>query len=169
MRWLYPYAGEMRVEDLPERAAKLARILGEEFHGCAQMTLKALQETFGLTDIEVFKAASPLSGGIARSGQICGSLLGALLFVGVVFGRKRLERTDMSEDYRRAMEVAEKVYDEFEKEFGTTICKEIHKRLFGRVYNLRDPGMLRSLSAQVLGTGAPRSCLRPPRSPLEGS
>jgi hypothetical protein len=87
----------------------------------------------------VFKAASPLSGGIARSGQTCGPLLGALLFVGVVFGRRRLERTGVFEDYRRAMEVAEKVYDEFEKELGTTICKGIRVRLLGRVYDLRDP------------------------------
>lgn len=127
------------MEDLPARAARLARILGEEFHGCAQMTLKALQECFGLADIEVFRAASPLSGGIARSGQTCGSLLGALLFVGLVFGRKRLERTDVSEDYQKAMEVAEKVYDEFERAFGTTLCRSIHEKLFGRVYDLRDP------------------------------
>ncbi|MEM1655343.1 MAG: C-GCAxxG-C-C family protein [Nitrososphaerota archaeon] len=127
------------MEDLPARAARLARILGEEFHGCAQMTLKALQECFGLVDVEVFRAASPLSGGIARSGQTCGSLLGALLFVGLVFGRRRLERTDVSEDYRKAMEVAEKVYDEFEGAFGTTLCRSIHERLFGRVYDLRDP------------------------------
>jgi len=99
------YARELCAGDLPERAARLAKILGEEFHGCAQMTLKVLQEVFGLTDVEVFKAASPLSGGIARSGQTCGSLLRALLFIGVVFGRRRLERTDVSEDYRRAMEI----------------------------------------------------------------
>lgn len=37
------------------------------------------------------------------------------------------------------MDVAEKVYDEFEKVFGTTICRDIHERLFERVYNLRDP------------------------------
>lgn len=127
------------MEDLPARVARLARILGEEFHGCAQVTLKALQECFGLTDAEVFRAASPLSGGIARSGQTCGSLLGALLFVGLIFGRRRLERTDVSKDYRKAMEVAESVYDEFEKAFGSTLCRDIHMRLFGRVYNLRDP------------------------------
>jgi C_GCAxxG_C_C family probable redox protein len=150
------------VEDLPERAARLAKVLGEEFHGCAQMTLKALQEVFGPADVEVFKAASPLSGGIARSGQTCGSLLGALLFIGVVFGRRRLERTDVSEEYRRAMEVAERVYDGFEKKFGATICKEIHERLFGRIYNLRDPRDVE----EFISSGAPRSCPRPPRMPL---
>jgi len=35
----------------------LPGVLGEEFHGCVQMTLKALQGVFGLTDVEVFKAA----------------------------------------------------------------------------------------------------------------
>jgi len=129
----------MTEEDLPKRAAKLAKFLGEEFHGCAQITLKALQDTLGLTNIEVFKSASPLAGGVARSGEVCGALLGALLCVGMVFGRSRLERTDLSEDYAKAMEVACKIYDEFKEEFGTTICRELHKKLFGRVYNLRDP------------------------------
>lgn len=122
--------------------------------GCAQMTLKALQEVFGLTDVEVFKAASPLSGGTARSGQTCGSLLGALLFIGVVFGRRRLERTDVSEDYRRAMEITERVYDEFEREFGTTICKEIHMKLFGRIYDLRN---LRDVE-EFISSGAWNRC-----------
>ena len=142
------------VEDLPSRAARLAGILGEEFHGCAQITLKALQESFGLTDIEVFKAASPLSGGVARSGEVCGALLGALLCVGMIFGRRRLERTDISEDYLKAMEVAGKIYDEFEEEFGTTICREIHKKLFGRVYNLRDPKEL----TEFIESGAWNRC-----------
>ncbi len=130
-------------EDLPKRASELAKVLGEEFHGCAQITLKALQDTLGLTDIEVFKAASPLAGGVARSGEVCGALLGALLCVGVIFGRRRLERTDLSRDYAKAMEVACKIYDDFNREFGTTICREIHKKLFGKVYNLRDPQDIR--------------------------
>ena len=126
------------MEDLPRQAARLARILGEEFHGCAQITLKSLQESFGMTNIEAFKAASPLSGGVAESGEVCGALLGSLLFVGMIFGRRRLEFAVTSEDYLKAIEVAEKIYDEFKEEFGTTMCREIHKKLFGRTYNLRD-------------------------------
>ena len=141
---------------MPSRAARLAGILGEEFHGCSQITLKALQEVFGLADAEVFKAASPLAGGVARSGEVCGALLGTLLCVGVIFGRRRLERTDMSEDYLKAMEVAGKIYDEFEKEFGTTICREIHRRLFGRAYNLRDPKELR----EFIESGSWNKCVK---------
>ncbi len=35
---------------LVDRAAKLTKMFGEEFSGCSQMTLKALQETFGVVD-----------------------------------------------------------------------------------------------------------------------
>ena len=129
----------VRDKDLPERAARLAKILGAEFHGCSQMTLKALQEAFGESDIEVFKAASALEAGIARSGEVCGALLGALMFIGCLFGRKRLERTDKSKDYAKAMELAIEVYDRFKQEYGTTLCREIHRKFFGRWYNLRDP------------------------------
>ncbi|MCS7136652.1 MAG: C-GCAxxG-C-C family protein [Nitrososphaerota archaeon] len=124
---------------LVNRAAKLAKILGGEFGGCSQMTLKALQETFGVVDQNVFMAASPLAGGVARSGEVCGALLGALMFVGMLHGRKRLERTSESEDYSRCMDLATVVCDEFKQTYGSIRCRDIHMRLFGRVYDLRNP------------------------------
>lgn len=50
---------------------------------------------------------------------------------------------DVSKDYLKAVEVAERIYDKFEEELGTTIFREIHKKLFGRAYNLRGPEDLR--------------------------
>lgn len=126
-------------DKLVSRAAMLAKILGEEFGGCSQMTLKALQETFGVIDQNVFMAASPLAGGVARGGEVCGALLGALLFVGMLHGRRRLERTSESKDYSRCMEIAIKIYDEFKQAYGGVRCKDIHLKLFNRVYDLRDP------------------------------
>ncbi len=127
-----------KADKLVNRAAKLAKILGEEFSGCSQMTLKALQETFGVVDQNVFMAATSLAGGVARSGEACGALLGALMFVGMLHGRRRLERTSESEDYSKCMDLAIKIYDEFKQTYGSVRCKDIHLRLFGRVYDLRN-------------------------------
>ncbi|PUA31197.1 MAG: hypothetical protein B9J98_07300 [Candidatus Terraquivivens tikiterensis] len=128
-----------KADNLPRRAARLARILGEEFSGCSQMTLKALQETFGIVDQNVFAAATPFAGGIARDGEVCGALLGALMFVGMLCGRRRLERTSESEDYSRCMSLAVKVYEDFKQEYGSVRCRDVHLRLFGRVYDLKEP------------------------------
>jgi len=140
--------------DLPSRAAKLAKYLGEEFSGCSQMTLKALQETFGVVDQNVFMAATSLAGGVARSGEVCGALLGALMFVGMLCGRRRLEKTGESKDYSKCMNLSIKIYDEFKQTYGSVRCKDIHLRLFGRVYDLRNPEDLKIFAE----SGAVKKC-----------
>ncbi|OHE22234.1 MAG: hypothetical protein A3J94_11935 [Syntrophus sp. RIFOXYC2_FULL_54_9] len=85
---------------------------------------------------EVFKAGSALAGGVARRGETCGALTGAVMAVCSVVGRERLEDR---EQYGKAMEEAGLVYDRFNEEAGHTLCAEIHKKRFGRVYRLVNP------------------------------
>ncbi len=59
--------------------------------GCSQGVLLSLQEEFGIGNNEVFKAATVLSGGVARSGETCGALIGALMALGLVVGREKME------------------------------------------------------------------------------
>lgn len=127
------------IELILSKVESHARDLDLKYHGCSQMTLKALQDVLGLGDGDVFKAASALAGGVARSGEVCGALLGALMAVSLAFGRSRLEPTTESIGYRRAMEIGYVVFDEFKKNFGSVRCRDIHVRLFGKYYNLRDP------------------------------
>ncbi|MEM0453122.1 MAG: C-GCAxxG-C-C family protein [Sulfolobales archaeon] len=117
----------------------IARDLDLKYHGCSQMTLKAVQEVLGLSDGSVFKAASALAGGVARGGEVCGALLGALMAVSLVYGRDKLEPTSTSKNYLKAMEVGYKVFDGFKEYFGSVRCRDIHMKLFNRYYNLRDP------------------------------
>ena len=65
----------------------------DEYSGCSQAVLLALQEGLGVGDLESFKAATVLSGGVARRGETCGALLGALMALGLVRGRESIEDT----------------------------------------------------------------------------
>ncbi len=132
----------------------LARELDLKYHGCSQMTLRAVQEVLGLEDGTSFKAASALAGGVARSGEVCGALLGALMAVSLVYGRDRLEPTSTSKSYSKAMEVGYKVFDEFKAHFGSVRCRDIHVKLFNRYYNLRDPAEL----GEFVSSGAINKC-----------
>jgi C_GCAxxG_C_C family probable redox protein len=85
---------------------------------------------------EVFKAGSALSGGVARKGETCGALTGAIMAVGCLLGRERLEDR---EQYGKAMEAADGVYDRFKEQVGHTLCREIHKIRYGKVYRLFIP------------------------------
>jgi C_GCAxxG_C_C family probable redox protein len=85
---------------------------------------------------EVFKAGSALAGGVARMGQTCGALTGAIMGVCCLVGREKLE--DRAQ-YAKAMEEAKKVYSLFQKEIGHTLCEKIHKVRYGKVYHLINP------------------------------
>ena len=69
-------------------------------------------------------------------GETCGALTGAIMAVGCLVGRERLEDR---EQYGKAMEEAKRVYDLFRDQIGHTLCEEIHKIRFGKVYHLIRP------------------------------
>jgi C_GCAxxG_C_C family probable redox protein len=83
----------------------------------------------------VFKAGSALAGGVASQGETCGALTGAIMAIGCVIGRDRLEDVDQA---RRAKPVAIEMYHRFREEVGHSLCAEIHKIRFGRAYHLYD-------------------------------
>jgi len=118
----------------------------DKLSGCSQSVLLALQEAFGIGDHMSFKAATTLSGGVARRGETCGALLGGLLALGLVRGREDIRDTQA---YRDAMVPANEVVDEFKarlrREFGfkkpleSTICRDIQRSIYGRGYDLSKP------------------------------
>jgi C_GCAxxG_C_C family probable redox protein len=85
---------------------------------------------------EVFKAGSALAGGVARRGETCGALTGAIMAVCCVVGRERLEDR---EQYQKAMVEAGRVYDRFNEEVGKTLCAEIQAKKFGKAFRMWVP------------------------------
>jgi C_GCAxxG_C_C family probable redox protein len=95
-----------------------------------------LQERLNVGSKEVFKAGSALAGGVARRGETCGALTGAIMAIGSLVGRERLEDR---EQLKASMEPAERVYALFKEKVGHTLCSEIHKIRYGKVYRLFVP------------------------------
>ena len=78
---------------------------------------------------------SSLAGGVARYGETCGALIGAIMAIGMVAGRKKIEDVDT---YQSCMKLALEVRAKFLERVGHTLCAEIHKILLGRTYRLYD-------------------------------
>jgi C_GCAxxG_C_C family probable redox protein len=128
-----------------ERVKKKAHE-NDQHSGCSQAVLLSLQDEFGIGNEEVFKAATVLSGGVARHGETCGAVIGALMGLGLLVGREEMEDT---ETYREAMEpstqLMERFKEELKKQFGFegelngTLCKQIHGKIYGRAFDMTDP------------------------------
>jgi len=130
-----------------ERIQRVKRkALENDFYsGCSQSVLGALQEEFGIGNKESFKAATVLSGGVARQGETCGAIIGALSALGLVMGRERMED---EETYKAMMppsiEVRTKFREELKKQFGfeneleSTLCRDIQEKIYGRSFYLAD-------------------------------
>ncbi len=125
--------------------AKRKALENDSHSGCSQSVLGALQEEFGIGNKESFKAATVLSGGVARQGETCGAIIGALSALGLVIGRERMED---EEAYQAMMEPSIELRTRFKKElkkqFGfeeelkSTLCRDIQEKIFGRFFYLAD-------------------------------
>jgi C_GCAxxG_C_C family probable redox protein len=134
-----------RNDERIERAKKKAHGY-DQYSGCSQSVLLSLQEEFGIGNDEVFKATTVLSGGIARRGETCGAIIGALMALNLLIGREKIEETEV---YREAMEpswdLINRFKDElakqlgFEKALNTTLCKEIQENIFDRAFDMTEP------------------------------
>ncbi|MFH7836232.1 MAG: C-GCAxxG-C-C family protein [Candidatus Aenigmatarchaeota archaeon] len=119
----------MSISEILEKIEKTAYEYDKVYHGCSQCTLKAIQEHLNLGNGEAFKAASALAGGIARMGETCGALLGAIMAIGLAYGREKLEVTFSSINYQKAMKVAMKLYQNLKKSLAV-----LNVKIFKRIY-----------------------------------
>ena len=94
---------------------------------CAQSVFAAFAPAFGLNETTALKIASPFGGGVARQGEICGAVSGALMVLGLKLGSSHPEGKE--ETYRLSQEFLRV----FKEKHGTLLCRE----LLG--YNLSDP------------------------------
>lgn len=122
---------EGTLQQLEQKVKSYLKISGN----CAQTSFLALQEQFGLDNGSILKALTVFPG-IALRGETCGTVVGCLMAIGLVYGR---ERIDDWEGYTRALRHGRKFCRSFEKEFGSTMCGDIVESVFGKRYNLANP------------------------------
>ena len=102
-------------------------------HNCAQSTFLALSEQFGLGNDDMVKALTAIPG-IAERGETCGAVTGALLALGLVYGRENLSDWQA---YRDSLKPTNEFCDRFVSEMGSTMCSDIVALKFGKRLDLR--------------------------------
>ena len=85
---------------------------------------------------EVFKAGSALAGGVARRGETCGALTGAIMAVcSSLDGRGLKIGSNMEKRWKKPVGFMTGLT----KKSATRFVAEIHKKRYGKVYHLNIP------------------------------
>ncbi len=96
--------------------------LFKERDNCSQAILATYANQYGIEEKTALKIAEVFSGGIARRGNICGALSGALMVIGPHYGGKK----DLNSTPRKsAHDIADEVPKKFEDQHGIVFCREL--------------------------------------------
>jgi len=127
-------------EKLSEKAYELGFDYMKEYGICSQCVFAAVMDTLGIRKDDAFQAASALGGGVARSGLgTCGALTGGVMVISALHGRERSDFKDIQRKRDKAYLIAKKLYDQFVREYGSPICEDVQRRIFGRTFNFWNP------------------------------
>jgi C_GCAxxG_C_C family probable redox protein len=142
----YEYTEDRVMKDVKEGKTEIiqrAFSLGFEYEktirGCCQCTIAAIQDALEIRNDDVFQAGSGLTagGGISCEGS-CGGYTGGVMVMSSVFGRRREKWDNDRGEKDCAHNMARALLDKFNLNYGGNVCKIIHRRLFGREFNLKD-------------------------------
>lgn len=99
--------------------AETAALTFRQNFNCSQAVFSTFAPQFGLKKQAALKLASPFGGGVARQGELCGAVTGALLALGLAHGADTPAGKD--EIYRLSQEFMRL----FKEKHGTLLCREL--------------------------------------------
>lgn len=99
---------------------KAKDLFAKKFH-CSQAVFAAFSEELGLTEKQALKIGACLGSGM-RKGEVCGACTGALMALGLKYGQAS---TEDLESRIKTNEVTDRFMDEFKKQNGSYMCKEL--------------------------------------------
>jgi len=131
----------MNKQEMLDKAYKLGFEGEHDVRGCAQCALAAVQDATGIQNDLVYKSASGLAGGAGEcTDGICGGYSGGIMAMSMLFGRTREEEatTKGRADKYVSFHMAAALHDKFIEKYGTVICSDIHEKIYGESFDLRD-------------------------------
>jgi C_GCAxxG_C_C family probable redox protein len=100
-------------------------------YNCAQSVITVFGNEFGLSENDCLKVSCAFGGGMGRQQHTCGALTGALMVLGLKYGKAL---NDPEEKKNFTYSKARELFSEFKKLNGSTICLDLLNGL-----NMNDP------------------------------
>ena len=98
-----------------------AKELYEQGFYCSQAVLSAFADEIGLSEKQAFQVGSCFGGGMCK-GEVCGACTGALMVLGMKYGRYTVDDWDSQ---MKANDITVRFLDLFSKQNGSYICNEL--------------------------------------------
>ena len=92
-------------------------------HGCAQVIVQTFLDVFEENNTPVSMASSPFAAGLALTGNNCGALIGGLMALGLVYGRKDV--AEGMEGILAGIRPMRKLVNYFQETYHSPNCSEI--------------------------------------------
>lgn len=125
-------------EEQLTKAFELGFKYESEFHGCGQCVVAAACEALDIFDSQVFNAATGFCAGVGLNiDNTCSAFGGGVLVLGMIYARKRENFGGDRDNKYYNYELTQKLQERFDKEYGSTMCRRIHEKLYGRGYDMR--------------------------------
>lgn len=133
----YLKLSEKEKQEIFEKAYNLGYEYEQKMGNCAQCVIAAVQDSLGIIENSVFKGAYGLAGGGGLTSLgTCGAISGAIMLIGVLYGR---ERHDFASGGRYpGYKLSRKIIEKFKQEYGGILCSEIQTKLMGKSFDLMD-------------------------------
>ncbi len=129
-----PLPGEMR--DLPMDHGEQARKLFLEGYNCAQAVVCAFEDVTGLDRETGARMCCSFGGGMGRLREVCGTVSGALLVLGIACGYSDPKDPEAKKaHYHLVQEFAAR----FRERNGSIVCRELLKNVAVRPGNDPEP------------------------------
>lgn len=106
---------------------------------CARSVLLGLKEILDDIPEEMITASLSLAGGTGSASGSCGAYCCGLLAVGLKYNAPLAEELKNPAVKQKDAAKFNEYRNRFLKEYGTIMCPELHKKIFGRAYDLADP------------------------------
>ncbi len=96
-------------------------LFGDGFN-CAQAVLAAFAKDFGLDKTTALRLGGGFGGGMGRQGLICGAVTGAMMVIGLKFGKVTPEDNAARD---RAYNAVTDFSNRFKAQYGSLFCRDL--------------------------------------------
>ena len=112
----------MTAEEKEARIAK-AVALFKDGYNCSQSVVAAFADLYGFTNDQALRMAASFGGGIGRMRETCGAASGIFMLAGLEEASEKADKEVKARNYA----VVQRLADDFRRETGSIVCRDLLK------------------------------------------